>query len=257
VTPTPDPRRARLQELLSLEAIQGLTPAEAEELDTLLALFPDEERDAFELAAAAVHLALVKKKEKLPSALAEKLHLTAVGFTPTASPKSAKPTGKRSALMTWAGWAVAASLAGVLVYTNWPQPEGGKVIPDLASLDYRPILKERGAVEFAGEKNRVSGNIVWSDKEQVGYLEVKGLPPIAAAAGTYQLWIVDAKREGSPPIDGGVFTVKPDGTALVPIRNPILVKNAAAFAITSEEPGGVVETKKKPEQWELILTKKS
>jgi hypothetical protein len=136
----------------------------------------------------------------------------------------------------WAGWAVAAGLAGVLVYTNWPKPE-------------QPLAKAREGfirtaipTAFAGEKKSVSGNIVWSDKEQTGFLEVRGLQPVDSAAGTYQLWIVDGGRndpEHKQPIDGGVFEVKPDGTALVRIRAPIKVNRAVAFAITKEKvPGG-------------------
>ena len=110
------------------------------------------------------------------------------------------------------------------------------------------------ATAFVGEKKPVAGNIVWSDKEQVGYMEVRGLPPLDPKAGTYQLWIVDGKRPGSAPIDGGVFQVRPDGSALVKIKPPIQVKSAAAFAITKEkEPGGVVVSGVKPENYELVL----
>ena len=56
----------------------------------------------------------------------------------------------------------------------------------------------------------------------------------------YQLWIVDSSKK--QPVDGGVFDVRPDGTALVRVRAPILVKDAKAFAITKETAGGVVVT---------------
>ena len=73
-------------------------------------------------------------------------------------------------------------------------------------------------------------------------------------AGTYQLWIVDAGRPGSNPVDGGVFRVNPDGSALVRIKAPIQVKSPVAFAITKEkDPGGVVVSQVKPENYELVL----
>jgi hypothetical protein len=260
MTPTPDPRRARLQELLGTEATQGLSPAEANELDTLLALFPEEDADGFELAAAAVHLAMIGTPEEMPTRLAEKLHLAAVALVPATAKASPKTPRTRPAWVTWTGWVVAASLLAALVYTNWPKPPD-KSTPELTLAEKRNNLPKdptAKAVTFEGEKKSVSGNIVWSDAKQEGYLEVKGLPPVDATAGTYQLWIVDGARpKDSPPIDGGVFKVNPDGTALVRVRNPIQVKNAAAFAITKEsEPGGVVVTKVPPEQWELVLTKK-
>jgi hypothetical protein len=262
MTSVPDPQLARLQELLGIEATQGLSPAEANELDTLLPLFPDEDPDGLELAAAAMHLALSAPPENMPSRLTEKLHLAAIAMVPAASKTSPKlpstPPAWR-AWLGWAGWAVAASLLAALVYTNWPKPPD-KPIPEPTLADKRQMLMDdptAKAVAFEGEKKAVTGNVVWSDTKQEGYLEVKGLPPVDATAGTYQLWIVDGKREKSEPIDGGTFKVDPDGKALVRIRNPILVKSAAAVAITKEsEPGGVVVTKVPPEQWELVLAKK-
>jgi hypothetical protein len=252
MTPAPDRQLARLQELLGIEATQGLSPAEANELDTLLVEFPDEDPDGFELAAAAVHLALSPPPEDMPSRLSEKLHLAAVAMVPAATKTSPKLPSTRPAWQTWlgwAGWAVAASLLAALVYTNWPEPSVAKQKEKFVRREHPPV--------FEGEKKAVTGTIVWSDAKQEGYLEVKGLPPLDPAANTYQLWIVDNGRpKGSDPVDGGVFQVNPDGTALVRIRNPILVKSAAAFAITKEQPGGVVRTEVPPEQWELILAKK-
>jgi hypothetical protein len=243
--------RARLEALLATEATQGLSERESAELDELLARFPDEDPDGFERAAAAVHRALSSPEEEMPAALAERLHLAAVAFAPAqAVPKAPRP---RPAWLTWSGWVVAAGLAGVLVYTQWPRPQ--RVEPTLP--EQFADLKKR-APEFVGEKKSVTGTIVWSDKEQVGYMEVKGLPPIDPAAGTYQLWIVDSDRpKDSPPVDGGVFKVNPDGTALIRIKPPIQVKNAAAFAVTREnDPAGVVVSGVKPENYELVLTKK-
>jgi hypothetical protein len=273
MTPAPDPRRARLQELLGTEATQGLSAAEAAELDSLLAAYPDEDPDGLALAAAAVHLALAGPPEEMPAALAERLDLMALAFTPTASPRpaGARKPGGRAAWAQWGGWAVAAGLLGVAAWALAAKPrvvekpvEVVKIVevpkepapPPPLPKQREDFVAKAKPETFAGDKKSVSGNIVWSDKDQVGYMEVKGLPPLEPGAGTYQLWIVDADRKGSPPVDGGVFKVKPDGTALVPIRPPIQVKHAVAFAITKEkEPGGVVVSEVKPEQYELVLTK--
>lgn len=271
MTPAPDPRRARLQELLGAEATQGLSAAEAAELDALLAAYPDEDPDGLELAAAAVHLALAGPPEEMPAALAERLDLMAVAFTPTASPRPRLPRPRR-AWVAWGGWAVAAGLLGVAVWALAARPRVVEKPVEVVKLvevpkepaPPPPLPKQREDFiakakpeTFAGDKKSVRGNIVWSDTDQVGYMEVKGLPPLEPGAGTYQLWIVDADRKGSPPVDGGVFQVKPDGTALVRIRPPIQVKSAAAFAITKEnDPGGVVVSRVPPEKYELVLTKK-
>lgn len=252
---TSNSRRARLEELLGIEATEGLSPDEATELDALLAAFPDEDPDALELAAAAVHLALCEPEE-MPPRLTEKLHLAAIAFAPA----SAVPRTPRSqpAWLMWTGWTAAASLAIVLIWTQWPRAK--EMQHEVTLTELRDTIKRSATAKaetFAGDRKGVAGSIVWSDKEQVGVLEVRGLPPIDAAAGTYQLWIVDGGRKDSEPIDGGVFTVNADGSTMVRIRAPIQVKNAVAFAITKEkEPGGVVVSKVKPENYELVLTKK-
>ncbi len=236
MTPTPDPRRARLGELLGIKATQGLTPAEANELSALLAAFPDEDPEALELAAAAVHLALSEPPGEMPAALAEKLHLAAVAFAP---PRSSPKPQSRPAWLTWTGWIVAASLLAALVYTNWPKKEP-------------TVAQKRGALigdatakptTFEDSKPGASGNVVWSNSKPEGYLEVRGLAPNDSTKEQYQLWIVDSKRPGEDPISGGVFDVNPDGTAVIPVHAAIQVKDAAAFAITKEVPGGVWKSK--------------
>jgi hypothetical protein len=249
---TPDARRrARLEELLGIEATQGLSPSEANELDALLAVFPDEDPDAFELAAAAVHLALSPPPEEMPTALAERLHLAAVAFAPP--PTTPRTRRTRPAWVAWAGWAVAAGLLGVLVYNSWLKPPK----PEPSLVQRREAIQRDPAAQpatFVGDKKGASGNIVWSGPKQEGYLEVRGLPPIDPSAGTYQLWIVDSARKDPYPVDGGVFQVNPDGSALVPIRAPIQVTSPVAFAITKEQdPRGVVVSKVKPEDYELVL----
>ena len=84
--------------------------------------------------------------------------------------------------------------------------------------------------------------MVWSTAKQEGYLEVRGLKPTDPTKEQYQLWIVDPTKK--QPVDGGVFDVKPDGTALVRVRTPIVVKDAVAFAVTKETAGGVVVSEK-------------
>ena len=137
---TTDPRRARLEELLGMEATQGLSSAEETELDTLLAAFPDEDPDGFELAAAAIHLAVLGDPEEMPARLAERLHMAAVAVTPASALKP--PRGWRPAWMAWSGWALAAGLAGLLIFTNWPKTGGTKVEPTFAGTKREPTVAE-------------------------------------------------------------------------------------------------------------------
>ncbi|MFM8273291.1 MAG: anti-sigma factor domain-containing protein [Gemmata sp.] len=227
-----DPRaEGRLDELLAQEATQGLGRAEAAELARLLGAFPDADPDGFALAAAAVHRAVAPPPEPMPARLAEKLELSAVGFTLAARPAPPKAGRARPPYLAWAGWAVAAGLAGVLVVSHRPKQE-----PTVAQR--KRALEAASAAKFLGDKGGAAGVVVWSTEKQEGYLEVRGLPALDPAKEQYQLWIVDPSKK--QPVDGGVFDVSPDGTAVVRVRAPIAVKDAKAFAVTKETAGGVV-----------------
>jgi anti-sigma-K factor RskA len=86
----------------------------------------------------------------------------------------------------------------------------------------------------------VTGDVVWSDSEQAGYMRLSGLVANNADSAQYQLWIVDPDRD-ERPVDGGVFDV-PAGVdeVIIPIDSKLDISAPAAFAITLEQPGGVV-----------------
>jgi hypothetical protein len=98
----------------------------------------------------------------------------------------------------------------------------------------------------------VIGDVVWSDTLNKGYMRISGLAINDPSLEQYQLWIFDATRptgdlpqfgEGlltQRPIDGGVFDITSTGEVIIEIDSKLFVKQAAAFAITVEPPGGVV-----------------
>lgn len=245
------PNRARLEELLAVQAIQKLTPKERTELEALLTAFPEYERDMFELAAAAVHLALIGEPDELPAGLEEKLHLTAVALTPAPPPLRLpkKPAeGRRGpSWLAWSGWAIAAGLAGVLVYqlSQPPVKPDDRPPPQVVELTLeqkRDALKKDAPAKpamFAANQGNAAGNVVWSDVKQEGYLEIRGLPPNDPAKEKYQLWIFDGARGKAPaPISAGLFDVKPGAPTLVRVNASLPVGDAAAFAISKEQPNG-------------------
>jgi hypothetical protein len=81
---------------------------------------------------------------------------------------------------------------------------------------------------------------MWDNSKQKGEFAVQGLPPNDPAKEQYQLWVVDAAHKQPIPVAGGVFNVKPDGTATLSVQSPIPVSEAQAFAISKEKPGGGV-----------------
>ncbi len=102
--------------------------------------------------------------------------------------------------------------------------------------DWQPGPSElRGAVE---------GDVVWCQDAQDGWLTFRGLPKLDPERA-YQLWIVDAEREGESPVDGGVFTIADAaGETVVPIRAKLPIGRPAAFVVTVEKRQGVVVSKK-------------
>lgn len=234
----------RLHDLLVRQVTEPLTPAEEAELASLLAKWPHVDPEAFELAAAAIDVALTPADvAPLPPALTRAVEADAAAYfaTPAARRAAFRPLGsatpvrpRRAAwLAAGAGWAVAASaLLAVALF---------RPARDLSVAERREQLRPTAA-RFVNAPGQPTAEVVWDAQSQRGVLEVTGLPPNDPAKGQYQLWVIDADRVGqaNDRVDGGVFDVKPDGTALVVVSPSLKVFRAAAFAVTEEPPGGVV-----------------
>ncbi len=91
---------------------------------------------------------------------------------------------------------------------------------------------------------QVSGDVVWSDTKQQGFLRLRGLQPNDPTKNSYQLWIYDKTQDQATPIDGGVFDVSSSGDIVVPIDAKLKASKPEMFAITLERAGGVVVSKK-------------
>jgi len=72
--------RQRLDELLLARATEGLSSAEARELTALLTAEPDVDASGYERAAAAVCLAVLGRRNTMPSGLRERLERHAQEF---------------------------------------------------------------------------------------------------------------------------------------------------------------------------------
>ena len=87
----------------------------------------------------------------------------------------------------------------------------------------------------------VTGDVVWDQATQRGFVRFVGLSPNDPALHQYQLWIFDGARDKRYPVDGGVFDVPPNSREVViPIHAALQVLSPKAFAVTVEKPGGVV-----------------
>ena len=86
----------------------------------------------------------------------------------------------------------------------------------------------------------ISGDIIWTDQGQKGFIKITGLPMNDPTQNQYQVWIVDPLKY-EQPVDGGVFDVtRIDKPVIIPINPKLPISKAVGFAITLEQPGGVV-----------------
>lgn len=279
-----DENKARLLELLADQVTFGLSEEELMELKRLKIEFPDWERyNSLETAAAAIGLLNLEVEKELPLNLRTKILADADSYFDSAreshdafnfaseKPVSSATVENNVAFETkrpfwqWLGWAVAATACVALAINLWanrsqPQPEVAKntptvqtPLPKLSAAQEREqfLAKTSDIVQTnlteANPKapKNVSGDIVWSNSEQKGYMRFRGLPVNDPNKETYQLWIVDETQDPKTPISGGVFDVNENGEVIIPINAEIKVKKPKAFAVTKEKPGGVVVSQQK------------
>lgn len=242
--------RERLDELLADEAAAGLPASSVDELASLVVRHPAVPRDELLRAAALTQVAFLRRGtiERMPAGLAERLASQgqALLVRGVAVQRPAKKTTSRPASRTVStlGWALAAMLAvAFVVVRNEPSvvtPAIDAVTARTSLLSSAPdVLTLPWASPTAAGYERVTGDVVWSRSRQQGYLRLANLPVNDPARTQYQLWIVDPERD-KHPVDGGVFNVGAAGEVIIPIQAKLLIRSPKAFAITAEQPGGVV-----------------
>ncbi len=187
----------------------------------------------------------IKRSAKLEANVSLQANRQANKVTPRAgsdSPSSSVWTVRE--LVAWAACAAALLFVTVLWNKSGGQPDGPKPVAlpfereefmrrssDALLVEWKP-----GKQPFSGE---VSGDVLWSNSSQKGYLRFYNMPINDPKVEQYQLWIIDPARDDKP-IDGGVFNVTSSGEAIVPIDAKLQVVTPKAFAVTIEKPGGVV-----------------
>jgi len=245
----------RLYDLLIARATVGLSSSESVELAALLGAADPRDVASMEATLARLGQAFesadaIVVDEPLPAPLRERLladvppaaTLTRDG---TSAPRivrgDADAVIAKLRVISRLGWIVAAAsivLAAAIVLTR-PAP----VVP----ADLIRIVDAAGDVirlPFTPQADgpaAATGVVVWSDTLQRGYVQLNGLPANDPTLKQYQLWVVDPGR-AAQPIDAGVFDAVDANGVAMPFGSKLPVKTPAAFAITSEKPGGVVVT---------------
>lgn len=262
-------REGLMLDLLCQKAVYGLSREEEKRLSDLLAeAGPGFDPETFELTAAALSTARLSTEMELPANLRSRIAADAERFFDEKEAAvsrndvtvPAETDKKRSgfSLPSWLGWAVAAAACIALAFNLYSTRSGGEqrvqqtppaqpASPPADELrrkiDSAPDL-ERAAVGPGNVQGvKPSGEVVWSDTEQKGYIRLSGLPVNDTGQETYQIWIIASNQDPKTPVDGGVFDVSSGGEAIIPIDPRVRVANPKAFAITIEKPGGVVVSK--------------
>jgi hypothetical protein len=264
----------RMQKLLADQAVQGLTSSEKLELQTMLQSVDAESANRFaedlELTAAtldrymspaadtmdsmpaamqdnvlaAMHDArlLDRKRTEVDASASASVHeLPALPVTPPDN------TASRSGAGAMAGWyAAAASFALALIF-GWQllQVQSPEQLLPGAAIQRQALLAQNSTMVIPWQTPddqrfaNVTGDVVWDNASQTGFMRLTNMPVNDPANSQYQLWIVDPERD-ERPVDGGVFNVSDSGEVIVPINSKLPIIQPAAFAITEEQPGGVV-----------------
>ncbi len=230
----------RLEELEAGRIFGDLSEEEWAEWRALSEKHPETLDGSLEWTAAQFESSLSANRSgiDLPSSLKDKVKEGTVGFV--VAPEKETTARPSFSLRNSApvAWAVAAILTLLLIFSWTIRPATNS---ELVEVDDSP---DRVETSFAGlgDYEKVSGNAVWSDELQQGYMSLTGMPVNDPTERQYQLWIVDPERDEAP-VDGGVFDVVDAGTVRIPIDAKLRIDQPEAFVITLEQPGGVVKSK--------------
>lgn len=244
----------RLLELLADREVSGLSEAEQRELEALLAETPGADDGSMERAAVALMLASLGDGEAMPESVRERaLGAIRGGGSGAGRAEGLRLTGERGSgprvgVLAWSGWIAAAAclvIAGITVVNsqNARRAEGVASLSPEAVERFLAEAPDAKVAEWSPWDNPevpgVEGRVVWSESAQTGYLTFRGLRPNDPTEEQYQLWIID-ERGMDQRISGAIFDADPEtGEVVVRIDPGIEVRNAAAFAVTIEQPEGV------------------
>lgn len=234
----------RRDELLIDDLLNSLSDDEQREMEKF-GLSGDDGLESYGDVVAAFQRLAVDDETAMPAAL-ELAILNDVGSGREAevfsSSALSEPEAKSTRTLAWVGWLAAASLGVVVAMPLFQQRAESRSPSVLAkSLESSPstIIVDWSRGDDAAA-TAASGSVVWNNDEQAGVMRFVGLPVNDPSKSQYQLWIFDAEKDDRYPVDGGVFDIRTDGQSIVPIVAKLNIKDPTLFAITIEQPGGVV-----------------
>lgn len=261
-----DDMEEQMLDLLCKRAVYGLDGHEERQLSEIQKTFgPGYDVESFELAAAAISTANLDPRAELPANLRSRIGAEAERYfdekeASELATETQPVTPKSKALLppSWLGWAVAVLAVAVMainLYFTRPDTERAGTDSPPSAAQISPEQMRQQLIETAPDLERArvaagnvtglnpSGDVVWSDARQAGFVRLAGLPVNDTSRETYQLWIFAENQDPKTPVDGGTFNVSSSGEVVIPIDPRVRVRSPKAFAVTIEKPGGVVVSK--------------
>ena len=250
----PNDNMTRLHQLLADRATQCLSDGEGDELMGLLGSDALDD-SSFDWTVAALDLPYVLEKDAvMPARLRNLVEADAVewmksskgvsisgGVTSRNPELKSSDLASRMTVYTWLPW-LAAVACLALALTAWLPLRPSELTAlrrDLGALPDTSVLVWND-VGQAG----VTGDVMWNNRTQSGYLRLRGLIVNDPTVMQYQLWIFDKARgvhSSNTAVDGGVFDVDTTtGDVIVPINAKLEIFDPSLFAVSTEPPGGVV-----------------
>ncbi len=259
--------KEKMLDLICKQAMYGLNEQELQELERYE--FEVAESESIDLTVATLSLIDLDTTQEMPAHLQSRILASAENFFAEEKAREGSPAPVGEVVSTdskgstpwfgWLGWAAAAAaciaLAVVIFIPRNQQPPivAGPTPSPTVSAAPDPAREREQLIESSGqvltaqfgkgnvkEVENVSGDVVWSDEKQAGYLRLRGLPRNDVSKETYQLWIIAENHNPKTPVDGGTFNVNAEGEVIIPIDAKLKVINPQAFAVTIEKPDGVV-----------------
>tara|TARA_B100000965_G_scaffold353062_1_gene328685 strand:- start:85 stop:900 length:816 start_codon:yes stop_codon:yes gene_type:complete len=235
-----------LLDLLAMRSCQPLSYTEELELNHLLDEFPEYTPDYFEPIAALADSTMFVHDPKNLSSMPESIQKKIIkNFRSQNAESKTLQIFKNIFQTPKLAWAMTCLLA---IGTSMSMIEFRNYETNYRNLPVKKALLEitsEDLIEYnwfaqTDEFCDCSGNVMWSDDSQRGFITLAGLPMNDSSKNQYQIWIVDPNMHANP-VDGGVFDiVTTESPTIIPINPKLPIGKAKGFAITLEQTGGVV-----------------
>jgi hypothetical protein len=243
-------KEERLMDLLALEAVQKLSIEEQQELKMLLDLFPEYTQDHFHEMTALAQVSFYTQdnynNESIPRQMRKRiLHAYKAELGRTTFMDHVNHYMRVFFYKPQYAWTLTVLMTIGLSFSmiefkdyenNFKYLPLKRAVLEMTANDIIQFPWYSRSVDLEG----ISGNIIWSDEGQKGFIKLTGMPMNDPTQNQYQVWIVDPLNH-EQPVDGGVFDVtQTDQSVIIPINPKLPISRAVGFAITLEQPGGVV-----------------